>query len=148
MTRTPIRFRSWMGLCLGLPIVLSSASAAAVEAGDRTGSALLERGLLAAPGRCAEPRDAVDARVQDDFDVVGPATALFDPIDVAAGPPALDPVGGDDPRLRPQPPLPRPLARPGACDQPGSGCGAALPSRPVVTVPPVIPGDRPPRGQN
>lgn len=148
MTHTPTRSLSCLGLCLGLSIVLTASGAAAVEASDRMGSALLERGELAAPGRCAEPRDAVDARVQDDFDVVGPATALFDPIDVAAGPPGPDPVGGDDPRLRPQPPLPRPLARPGACDQPGSGCGAALPSRPVVTVPPVIPGDRPPRGQN
>lgn len=104
------------------------------------------RPAVAAPGPCAEPRDAADRRAAADFDVVGPAVALFDPIDVAAGPegglPGADGLAG----RRPAPPEARALVRPGACDQPGSGCTAAIASRPTVVVPPVVPGTGPPQG--
>ncbi len=107
-----------------------------------TASAGESRPAVAAPGRCAEPRAAANARGDDGFSVVGPVSSLFDPTDVAAGP-----AGGDS-LLVQAPPSGRPLARPGACDQPGSGCGAPSATRSVVTVPPVEPGTRPPRGRN
>ncbi len=98
---------------------------------------------LAPPGRCAEPRTAAGPDGSgDDFVVAGPVSSLFDPLDVAAG------STGDDLR-RAAPPDARALVRPGSCDQPGSGCGAVLSTRPtpppVVVVPPVTPGVRPPR---
>ena len=101
------------------------------------------RAALAPPGRCAEPRMAAGpGGAGDGFAVTGPVSSLFDPLDVAAGP------AGNDLR-RPLPPDARALVRPGSCDQPGSGCGAALSTRlappPVVVVPPVTPGIRPPR---
>ncbi len=98
------------------------------------------RPAVAPPGRCAEPRAAVDARGDSDFSVVGPVSSLFDPLDVAAN------QSEGDSRLAQAPQPVRPLARPGACDQPGSGCGAAFETRPTVVVPPVEPGVRPPRG--
>jgi len=96
------------------------------------------RPAVAAPGPCAEPRIAADTR-RDDFAVAGPVSALFDPVDVAASPADVD----AHPRI--EPPTIRPLTRPGSCDQPGSGCGVALSTRPQVVVPPVVPGVRPPR---
>lgn len=98
------------------------------------------RPAVAQPGPCAEPRGAQAGYGDPDFDVAGPATALFDPVDVAAGPEV------EGLRLRPAPPEARGMVRPGACDQPGSGCGAAAPLAPAVVVPPVDPGTRPPRG--
>ncbi len=100
------------------------------------------RPAVAPPGRCAESRAAVDARGDSDFSVVGPVSSLFDPLDVAAN------QSEGDSRLAQAPQPVRPLARPGACDQPGSGCGAAFGTRPTVVVPPVEPGVRPPRGPN
>ena len=95
------------------------------------------RPAVAPPGRCAEPLKAADLRDGASASVVGPVSALFDPRDVAAGPPGVDPL------VAQAPPSGRPLARPGACDQPGSGCGLASTTRSVVTVPPVEPGTRP-----
>ena len=93
---------------------------------------------LAAPGQCAEPRSAAASDAGEDFAVVGPVSSLFDPRDVAAGPPASAVQG-------PLPPNARAFVRPGSCDQPGSGCGAVLSTRTEVVVPPVDPGVRPPR---
>lgn len=100
------------------------------------------RPALAPPGRCAEPWTAAGpGGVGDDFAVVGPLSSLFDPLDVAAGP-----TGNG--LQRQAPPDARTLVRPGSCDRPGSGCSAALstrPAPPVVVVPPITPGVRPPR---
>ncbi len=95
---------------------------------------------LAPPRPCAEPRAAANAAAAvaaEAYPVAGPVSSLFDPRDVAAGPPG----GGPQ---RPQPPTARTLVRPGPCDQPGAGCGAAVSSS-VIEVPPVSPGVRPPR---
>lgn len=100
------------------------------------------RPAVAPPGRCAEPRAAAGAQGDSDFSVVGPVSSLFDPLDVAAN------QSEGNSRLAQAPPPVRPLARPGACDQPGSGCSAAFGTRPTVVVPPVEPGVRPPRGSN
>jgi hypothetical protein len=100
------------------------------------------RPALAPPGPCAEPRTAAGpGGVGDDFIVAGPIASLFDPLDVAAGP-----TGSG--LQRQAPPDARTLVRPGSCDRPGSGCSAALstrPAPPVVVVPPITPGVRPPR---
>lgn len=100
------------------------------------------RPALAPPGPCAEPRTAAGPDgVGDDFAVAGPIASLFDPLDVAAGP-----TGSG--LQRQAPPDARTLVRPGSCDRPGSGCSAALstrPAPPVVVVPPITPGVRPPR---
>lgn len=93
---------------------------------------------LAPPGQCAEPRTAAGAGTGESFAVVGPISSLFDPRDVAAAPPETG-LGQQGP------PDARALVRPGACDQPGSGCGAVAPTRPEVVVPPILPGVRPPR---
>jgi hypothetical protein len=114
---------------LALWIALAAGPARAAEA----------RPAVAPPGRCAEPRAAGQARADASaYPVTGPVSSLFDPRDVAAGPPA-----GVQP---PQPPTARALIRPGPCDQPGSGCG--LRTSTVVEVPPVSPGVRPPRAPN
>lgn len=127
----------------GMLMGVATAGAALAGPADQAGAADgASRPAVAAAGPCAEPREARAGVGDPDFDVAGPATALFDPIDVAAGP-AVDPLA-----LRPAPPTARGIPRPGACDQPGSGCGAAVPSRSVVVVPPVDPGTRPPRGAN
>jgi len=100
------------------------------------------RVALAPPGLCAEPRVASGADGDgDDFAVAGPVSSLFDPLDVAAGP-----TGSG--LQRQAPPDARTLRRPGSCDRPGSGCSAtvsARPTPPVVVVPPITPGVRPPR---
>lgn len=116
----------------GLAPALSSASAPASSKGTAE---------LAAPGRCAEPRAAVDLRIDDDFPVAGPVSARFDAVDVAAN----AQVG--DPRLQvARPGGAQAMTRPGgACDQPGAGCGGVQAVQPVVSVPPIIPGTRPPR---
>jgi len=93
---------------------------------------------LAPPGQCAEPRAAAGAGAGESFAVVGPTSSLFDPRDVAAAPPESGPRSQG-------PPDARALVRPGSCDQPGSGCGAVVPTRPEVVVPPIDPGVRPPR---
>jgi hypothetical protein len=95
---------------------------------------------LAAPVRCAEPRSAVDLRVDDAFPVAGPVAALFDPVDVAA-----NSLAGDPRFSVARPGGAQALVRPGACDQPGAGCGGVQAVQSVVTVPPIIPGTRPPR---
>jgi hypothetical protein len=90
------------------------------------------RPALAPPGPCAEPRTAAGpGGVGDDFIVAGPIASLFDPLDVAAGP-----TGSG--LQRQAPPDARTLVRPGSCDRPGSGCGAALRRgpRPRGRVPP------------
>ena len=94
------------------------------------------RPAVAPPGRCAEPRAVADAPAEA-YPVVGPISSLFDPVDVAAGPPEIGP-------RRPGPPAPRAMVRPGACDQPGAGCGASPARTRVIEVPPVTPGVRPP----
>ena len=139
MTRTILPTRAWgviraAALSAALSASLVASQAAAEDAGAAEG-----RPALAAPGRCAEPRQALDVRTGDGFSVVGPVAALFDPVDVAAGPAA-----GETGRT--SRPVARPLVRPGACDQPGSGCRAALPTSRVVEPPPDDPGDPPPPG--
>ncbi|MEZ4334218.1 MAG: hypothetical protein R3F35_20900 [Myxococcota bacterium] len=135
MARTFIPIRPWgVTGAAALVTALFAAGAAAEDAVAAEG-----RPALAAPGRCAEPRKAVDVRTGDGFSVVGPVAALFDPVDVAAGPAE----GDTGLALRP---VARPLVRPGACDQPGSGCRAALPTSRVVEPPPIDPGDPPPPG--
>lgn len=114
--------------------VLPFAGAAAEEDRGPEG-----RPALAAPGRCAEPRPAVDVRSGDGFSVVGPVAALFDPVDVAAG--SVEGTGFQ--ALRPEP---RPRVRPGACDQPGSGCRAAIEAARVIEPPPIDPDGPPPPG--
>jgi hypothetical protein len=116
-----------LSMVLGLTLLASVQAASAGEA----------RPAVAPPGRCAEPWKAADLRGGGDFSVVGPVSALFDPRDVAAGP-----VGGA-PLVAQAPPSGRAIARPGSCDQPGSGCGLASGARGTVTVPPVEPGTRP-----
>ena len=93
---------------------------------------------LAPPGRCAEPLRAAVSGAGEGYAVVGPVSSLFDPRDVAAGPP-------ESALQRPLPPNARALVRPGSCDQPGAGCGAVLPTRTEVVVPPIDLGVRPPR---
>lgn len=130
----------WTGLCLAMAL-----PALADERADRSADMSVEaraeeaRPAVAPPGQCAEPRSASDARGGDGFSVVGPVAALFDPIDVAAGPG----IEGDS-SLRPPMPTARPMARPGACDQPGSGCSASSPSG-IVIEPPVGGGNLPPQ---
>ncbi|MFO0688456.1 MAG: hypothetical protein U0900_07100 [Myxococcota bacterium] len=129
----------WIGLCLATALPASAepqseARAAAQGAGPVAAEgepAREPRPAVAAPGPCAEPRAAVDARTGDDFSVVGPVAALFDPIDVAAAPGIEGDAG-----LRMPNPIARPMTRPGACDQPGSGCGAPQPTGIVVEPPP------------
>lgn len=135
---------AWTGLCFAMalpaladPNADASADPQAALAADRADEA---RPAVAPPGQCAEPRAAVDARTGDGFSVVGPVAALFDPIDVAAGPG----IGGDA-SLRPPMPTARPVARPGACDQPGSGC-SAIPASNGVIEPPPGGGDLPLQG--
>lgn len=140
------RTRSWVGV-LGLLGMVGGLTAAGLPLrADAEPARSAVRPAVAAPGPCAEPRDAADRRAAADFDVAGPAAALFDPIDVAAGPEGglsgADGLAG----RRPPPPEARALVRPGACDQPGSGCTAAIASRPTVVVPPVVPGTGPPQG--
>jgi hypothetical protein len=95
------------------------------------------RPAVAPPGLCAEPRAAAaDARAEA-YPVAGPLSSLFDPVDVAAGPVESGP-------RRPGPPSARALVRPGACDQPGSGCGPSPVRTRVIEVPPVTPGVPPP----
>jgi hypothetical protein len=85
--------------------------------------------LLAAPGRCAEPRrfQPTGALESAGVDVAGPAAARFAPGDVAAGvatPPVL--------------PTPKPegFDGRGPCDVPGSGClGPVAPAPPGRTGP-------------
>lgn len=127
---------AWAGLCLALALPAQADERSDLNADERAEEA---RPAVAPPGQCAEPRTASDARGGDGFSVVGPVAELFDPIDVAAGPG----IEGDS-SLRPPMPTARPMARPGACDQPGSGCGAAQPSG-IVIEPPVGGGDLPPR---
>lgn len=120
--------RSITTTCLLLSIALAGP---ALAAGARP--------VVAPPGRCAEPRAAGEARA-DAYPVAGPVSSLFDPLDVAAGPPAG--------ALRLQPPTARALVRPGPCDQPGAGCGASAQTTSVVEVPPISPGPRAPRAPN
>lgn len=123
----------------GAIALIAMAGPAFAEGTERPAEA---RPAVAPPGQCAEPRAAVDARTGDAFSVVGPVATLFDPVDVAAAPP----LGGDA-TLRPAPPTARPLVRPGACDQPGSGCSAPTASG-IVVEPPAGGGDGPPPGVN
>lgn len=111
---------------VSLSVLLTSSAALAADA----------RPAVAPPGRCAEPRSVADVRAEA-YPVVGPIGSLFDPLDVAAGPPESGP-------RRPGPPAARAMVRPGACDQPGAGCGASPARVRVIEVPPVIPGVRPP----
>lgn len=125
---TAMRLGSILLLAIGVAIGVANGGVASADE---------SRPALAPPGRCAEPWKAADLNGGDDFSVVGPVSALFDPRDVAAGP-----VGGDA-VLAQAPPSGRALVRPGSCDQPGSGCGLASGVRGTVTVPPVEPGTRP-----
>ncbi len=96
---------------------------------------------VAPPGLCAEPRGAAaDARAEA-YPVVGPLSSLFDPVDVAAGPVESGP-------RRAAPSATRAMVRPGACDQPGAGCGPNPVRARVIEVPPVIPGSPPPGASN
>lgn len=106
----------------------------AVEAAAESRLALAS---LAPPGRCAEPRVTATAPAES-YPVAGPVSSLFDPRDVAASPLESE-------LQQPGPPSARALVRPGACDQPGAGCGASAVAAPAVVVPPVTPGVRPPR---
>ena len=117
--------RSIATAVLVLPLSLASSPAPADEA----------RPAVAPPGPCAEPRVA-GGGAADGYAVAGPVASLFDPRDVAAGPPE----GGPQ---RPQPPTA--LVRPGPCDQPGAGCGASRSTSTVIEVPPIGSGVRPPR---
>jgi len=95
---------------------------------------------LAAPGPCAEPREAITGIGASDFSVVGPVAALLSPVDVAGGP--ISPVL--------PPPVSAGLARPGPCDAPGSGCGRvqtnSIPGTTSIpgTNKPIVPGGPPP----
>ena len=126
-------------LLVGTLALVAAGNAGAEPAPDRPSQSSNATGL-AAPGRCAEPRSAVDLRVDDAFPVAGPVAALFDPVDVAANPLASDPRFSVARPGGAQAPV-----RPGACDQPAAGCGGVQAVQSVVTVPPIIPGTRPPR---
>lgn len=111
-----------LGLVTGLACVglqLAPDAARAEEGGT----------LLAPPGACAEPREAL-AGGGSDFSVAGPLSDRFTPADVAAPPP------GD-----PAPPVVAATVRPGPCDVPGAGCAPLVGQ--MGTDPPVKPGPRP-----
>lgn len=93
---------------------------------------------LAPPGPCAEPRgSAVGIVAPSDFSVVGPAGSLLSPVDVAGAP---------QPAVLPPPTRSR-VARPGACEGPGTSCGLNQPDRRVAVAPPAAGGGgRSPRG--
>lgn len=85
---------------------------------------------LAPPGPCAESREAVGAADSgSSFSVIGPVSALLNPLSVAA--PAPPPGQA--------PPIGSAANRPGACDEPGAGCRG---QRDRVN-PPIAPGGRP-----
>ena len=95
---------------------------------------------LAAPGPCAEPREAISGAASSSSSVmavVGPLGAFFNPADVAAAPRAA---------ARPSPAAAVAL-RPDACDQPGAGC-ARQPTPGLPGVPPIVPGGPPPSGKS
>ncbi len=92
---------------------------------------------LAAPGACAEPREAIAGAGESSFSVVGPVAALLSPVDVGAGP-------GPPPRLGP--PVSTRLARPGPCDGPDSACLRQPTTGPTTTGGgnrPIVPGPPP-----
>lgn len=135
---------AWVVCTIAAPIAFAAAEEGRAQAepvlrAERAARGPESRPALAAPGRCAEPRRAVDARTGDGFSVVGPVAALFDPVDVAGGP-------AEGSGFLVARPTARPLVRPGACDQPGSGCRAAIETTRVVEPPPIDPNDPPPPG--
>ena len=85
---------------------------------------------LAPPGVCAEPREAVGAADSASrASVVGPVSALFNPVNVAA-PPSVP---------KRNPPTTSVAAQRAACDVPGAGCRGQR----AAPNPPIIPGGRP-----
>ena len=116
-------FRAWLlAFCLLAGLVPASAARA-----DRE---------LAAPGPCAEPREAVSGVAPSSLSVVGPLQSFFNPADVAAAP------------IPPSRSLPEASAvmRRGACDVPGAGCAQAPQPAALGAVPPIVPGPRPNAG--
>ncbi len=129
------RVPSLAALLAVLAVVCAGIAGSATDA-----AAADDRGkrAIAPPGPCAEPREAAYGAAPSGpetsaFSVVGPLDSFFDPRDVAAAP--------GPPITRQGPPTAAALIRPGACDQPGAGCGAA--PQGFLVNPPFEPGKRP-----
>ena len=103
---------------------------AGVGLAGQAGAGEPSRAKLAPPGPCAEPREAVGAADSGSaFSVVGPVSALFNPLSVAAAAAAPSQA----------PPIGSAAIRRGSCDEPGAACRGQRDS----ANPPITPGGRP-----
>ena len=82
---------------------------------------------LAPPGACAEKRVLDVGVAPSDFSVAGAVANMLSPVNVASAP--LN-------AMMARPAGAKPLARPGACDSPGTGCGLGMPPAATPPAPP------------
>ena len=122
-----------MAFLLGVLFCFAALPETAMAGGQAAG--------LAPPGDCAEPREAVSGVGASTFSVAGAVASLLSPVDVAIGPAPAATLSPPEPS--------RALARPGACDDPGSGCSAEVLRVPRVLViqKPIVPGGAPPKSK-